>query len=291
MHFFQMKEKKMNCKLLALSMIVALGVSSCAQMNTAQKAYVPEEKKETTFTFESPLTKDQKDGLHLTITKADIMDETYKVNDCGAPVQPKAEEKAPAQPQGMAGLLGGLATMAASAAPAVAPAAQNGQTQKVVEKPFLPSNMIAFKVELKSDINHIINFEKSYFLLKDPNGHMHKAKSITADASWAQQNWCATPEQSKAYQTRMNTVRDMQSSIILPKDSQTLYVGFAPNTKEIPGEWKLYMYEIPVTTNAAGITTATDHFNSKVVVKKWETTFKKFKENGTFEKVETKEAL
>ncbi len=281
----------MNCKLLALSMIVALGVSSCAQMNAKKAAYVPEEKKETTFTFESPLTKEQKDGLHLTITKADIMDETYKVNDCGVQAQPKAEEKAPAQAQGMAGLLGGLASMAASAAPAVTPAASNAQTQKIVERPFLPSNMIAFKVELKSDINHIINFEKSYFLLKDPTGPMNKAKALTADSSLPQKNWCATPEQSQAYHARMNSVRDMQTSIILPKDSQTLYVGFAPSTKEIPGEWKLYMYEIPVTTNAAGMPTVTDHFNSKVVVKKWETIFKKTKENGTFEKVETKEVL
>ena len=281
----------MNCKLIALGLTVAL-VSSCAQMNAKKAEYIPEEKKETTFTLETPMTKDQKDGIHLTITKADIMDETYKVNQCGAQqVEQKKEEK-PAQAQGMAGLLGGLATMAAAAAPAVQPANQaNGQGTKTVEKPFLPSNMMVFKVDIKSDINHVINFEKSYFLLKDPTGRIHKAKPIAAEANWSQINWCATAEQSQAYHSRMNSLKDMQTTILLPKDNQTLYVAFAPNSKEVPGEWKLYMYEIPVNTNAAGITTATDHFNSKVVVKKWETTFKKFKENGTFEKVETKEAI
>lgn len=293
-------------KIILSNVTVGLLVASCAQMPQKKEAeYVPEVRKEISFTYESNTAKEVKDGLNLVISKADLMDDTYKVNECGAqaPVaeQPTKEVAKPAPAAGgMGALFGGLGALASAATGAAtgavnpaAPTQQAGANQqyKVVERKFLPSNAVVFKVDLKSEINHVLSFEKAYFLLRDPKGQIHKAKAITADQNWAYTNWCATKEQSSAYFDRMNAVRDLQSALVFPKDTYTAYVAFYPQTRDIPGDWKLLMYELPVATTNAGIPSVTDHFYSKGVVKKWETTFKKMTPAGQFEKVETKEVL
>ena len=292
---------------IVLSLLILILTSGCAEMSAKKPAeYIPEIKKEISFTFDSATTKDSKDGLNLIFTKADLMDEIYKVNECGA--QPVADKEQPTQaatpakgsPQpSLGGLLGGLGALAqATTSPAkpsnnVMTGATTGDTSKykVIERKFLPDNAVVFKVDIKSEINHVLGFEKSYFLLRDPQGNIHKAKPIVADANWGYINWCATKEQASTYYDRMNSVRDFQSALVFPKDSYTAYVAFYPQTKDIPGDWKLLMYELPVATNNAGSPISTDHFYSKGIVKKWETTFKKMTPTGAFEKVETKEVL
>lgn len=288
----------MNSKLVMSCIVIGVVASSCGQMPVQKEdVYVPEIKKEISFTLDSSLVKEAKDGLSLVISKAELMDETYKVNECAAQVTlaPEANKAAaPAAPaQGMAGLLGGLANLAKATTetPAAPGAVGPAKEIKIIEKQFLPRNAIVFKVDIKSEINHVLGFEKSYFILKDPTGNMLRSKAIIADTNWSYTNWCATPEQSKAYFSRMNAASDIQSAMILPKDSYTAYVAFYPNNRDIQGDWKLLMYEMPVATNAAGGVTVTDHFHSKAVVKKWETTFKKSTPKGNFEKVETKEVL
>ena len=264
--------------------------------------YVPEIRKEVNYTIESPTQKDVKEGLSVIITKAELMDETYKVNECGAQAQmaedpakkTPAPTPAPASPFGS--LLGGLAKMANAATDdqKKAPLALPGMAPKeykVIEKPFLQKNAIVFKVDVKSDINHVLGFDKSHFLLKDPSGNLYKNKVIVTDPNWGYANWCATPEQSSAYHNRMNTIRDLQAAMVLPKDTYSAYVAFFPENREIQGDWKLLMYELPIATNNAGATITSDHFYSKAVVKKWESTFKKSTPKGNFEKIETKEVM
>lgn len=281
----------MKNRLVIPALIMTFGLTSCAQM-TAKKPYTPEMSKKISFTLEAPVVAEKKELLSMKISKADLLDEKYSVNDCGTAVVAEAKPAAPAAPAAPANIFGNLASLAANVQTSAAPKTPTMGPQtasKVIEKNYLPSNMIAFKIDIKSDINHVINFEKAYFLLKDPNGKIHKAVSIGADENWKMHNWCATPEQSNKYYDRMNSINDIRTAMVLPLDSLDAYVAFAPSTRDIAGEWKLEMYEIPVATTSAGIASITDHFKSKAIVKKWETTFKKSSPTASFEKVGTTE--
>lgn len=281
----------MKNRFVTSTFILAFGLTGCAQMNVAKKPYTPELNKKIHFTLDVPMATDKKELISVKIAKADLLDEKYSVNDCGTPAPaPATNQAAPAAPA--TNLLGSLASLASNvqttaAAKATTPAGT--ATNKVIEKNYLPENMIAFKIDIKSDINHVINFEKAYFLLKDPNGNLHKAVSIGAEENWSSVNWCATKEQSKKYYDHMNSIYDIRSTMVLPLDSVEAYVAFAPGNRNIPGDWKLEIYEVPVATNAAGITSITDHFKAKAIVRKWETTFKKSTPTGAFEKVGTVE--
>ena len=79
--------------------------------------------------------------------------------------------------------------------------------------------------------------------------------------------------------------KSILGAVLLPGETVEKYLYFKPATANIPGIWKLSLWEIPVMTDAAGRANETGHFHAVAKVKKWETTLERSEENGPFKAV------
>lgn len=276
------------------TIVSGLFLASCADMQVEKAVYVPEVKTEISYSLLSSPVTDSKEGLTVNISKSRYMDLSYKVNKCEERIPVAAAPQAqpsPAPAMGMLGLVGSLGALAVNTASSTSTVGAMGASPaevKVIEKKVADENDMIFDVSLESKINHILSFEKSHFVLIDPNGKKYFPSDVKLDSTWENKNWCASSEQRENYINIINGMTSMPSVMVYPKGSFKGIVKFSTTNRNVPGDWKLQMFEIPVMTNAAGQVSVTDHFSTTAIVEKWETTFKKSKADGDFEKVGTK---
>lgn len=275
------------------TIVSGLFLASCAEMPVEKAVYKPEIKTEISYTLLSSPVSDSKEGVSVNISKSRYMDLSYKVNKCEERIPVAAAPQAQATPApalGMLGLVGSLGALAVNTAssPAVGAMGAAPVKAKIIERKVADANDMIFDVSLESKINHILSFEKSHFVLIDPNGKKYFPSDVKMDSNWENKNWCATDEQRENYTNLINGMTSMPSVMVYPKGSFSGIVKFSTSNRNVPGNWKLQMFEVPVMTNAAGQVSVTDHFSSNAIVEKWETTFKKSKAGGDFEKVGTK---
>lgn len=276
----------------SISTLTLLG--SCAGIKK-EIPYEPEIKKEISYTYSSDRVDQKIKGSHIIINKHPLAEKKFDTQECYiAPQETENEQKTQVtpKPQGFAGLLGGLSTMVKKASSPTkkkstgfGPKKVTPQTNSKIQESYFNENAVVFNINYKSSINHIVDFSKTTFLLKDPNGVFHKPVSVNKVLS--PKGSCGTKEQVGVFYNNTKNIIDFHSTIVLPRQNITRSLAFKPSNKKIKGKWELMMFEVPVSTDLAGKINETDHWYSNMVVKKWETTYKKLQKDGEMKKVKT----
>lgn len=280
-----MKNTKSLCLMSTLTLL-----AGCAGMQKKPDVYVPEEKKVISYSDSVPRVDNKIKGSHIVITKHPLLGKTFETQECvvAAPVQAETAVAPQPQPQGLGGLLSSLSNAVKETTKktsSIGPKETAPQATKTITENFFENDeAIVFEINYASDINHIVNFSGVTFILEDPNGEQYRpvsAKNLLNRKGFS----CGTKEQIDAFTKTTKNITDFNKSVVLPKGSITTALAFRPGSKKIKGNWKLSMYEVPVLTDPAGKVSETDHWHGNMIVKKWETTFKRFEKGGDMKEV------
>jgi hypothetical protein len=291
--------------------VLALLVTSCSQMPEKKKVYKPKIKKEISYTFHVQPINLQKEGLAVRIEKADLHSQKFTAEECNstapAPVvaQPQAAQAKPASPFGAFGALAamGAKAMAKTSKPAASGSAAvttPGEKLPKVKYNVLPSDVYAFKVTLKNTTTHIMalnsganelnRFSPSIWLFNPVGKRIDTVTNSKVNDIWKRE-YCWHGKAADKAEGLFAKAEDLKGTVLLPGQSYTRYVYFAPESAKTAGKWLLSLYEVPVATDRAGRTSITEQFHVNAEVKKWETTFKKVSKKGKYKKVSHKQVF
>jgi hypothetical protein len=143
----------------------------------------------------------------------------------------------------------------------------------------LPIGGDLFQVKLTNQTDHVVRLQGSVIRLFDPGENQIEPQSkeeVVATASrpsnLAKQSAC--PAAAAKITDALTTVRFIGANTeLLPGTTTTGYLMFLPPNVELPGTWKLSLYEITVKVDAVGAAVAKTRFDFGYVRKKFQDTY------------------
>jgi hypothetical protein len=145
------------------------------------------------------------------------------------------------------------------------------KAQPVVEKAtFAQPGQVWYQVSVTNDTDHILRLGSTVIRLFDPAGN--QIEPLGKDDVLAEfVGNCLLRGQSA---DRLRLVKFLDRNVeIVPKTTVTAWLAFHPPSADVPGTWKLALYELPVEMDDAGKVTRTERFEVRSIVKKFEDTF------------------
>lgn len=122
------------------------------------------------------------------------------------------------------------------------------------------------QVALTNNTDHVLRLNSLVVRLSDPAGNQIEPLTwgdLQADLMAVR----PCPTSMRAFQQfRVNKVFDRNMEII-PGSTLSFWLAFSPPALEMPGVWKLAIYEVPVRVDPAGRPTRTTQFDMRVVAR------------------------
>jgi len=143
----------------------------------------------------------------------------------------------------------------------------------------LPATGELYQIKLTNQTDHVVRLQGSVIRLFDPAENQIEPQSkeevvatATRPSSLAQQGAC--PAAAAKVTDALTTVRFIgPNTELLPGTTTTGYLSFLPANTQLPGTWKLSLYEIPVKVDAAGTAVAKTRFDFVYLRKKIQETY------------------
>jgi len=133
---------------------------------------------------------------------------------------------------------------------------------------FLPPGSLVFKASITNHSDHVIRIPLAVASLLDPNDAQFDALSRDDIRSrFALRDPCHAKSPDVAFTIdQLNLIsRDRE---LLPNRTTTGYVAFLPRDNRLPGVWTLAFYDMPLSTDATGMTLKTAHLDMRVRLRK-----------------------
>jgi hypothetical protein len=136
-----------------------------------------------------------------------------------------------------------------------------------------------YQVKLTNNTDHVVRLQGAVIRLFDPAENpiepLSKEDAVamaTRGSMLVEHGVCATA--ARKIKDALSTVRFLgPNTELLPGTTTTGYLLFVPNSLQLPGTWKLSLYEIPVKVDAAGNVVAKTKFDFAYIRKKFEDTY------------------
>ena len=143
----------------------------------------------------------------------------------------------------------------------------------------LPATGELYQIKLTNQTDHVVRLQGAVIRLFDPAENQIEPQSkeevvatATRPSSLAKQGAC--PAAAAKITDTLTTVRFVgPNTELLPGTTTTGYLSFLPTNTQLPGTWKLSLYEIPVKVDAAGTAVAKTRFDFIYLRKKLQDTF------------------
>lgn len=137
------------------------------------------------------------------------------------------------------------------------------------------------QVKITNQTDHVVRLQGAVIRLFDPaenplepQSKEEVAAAATRGSMLAVQGAC--PDAANKIRDALTTVRFLgPNTELLPGTTTTGYLVFLPSNVQLPGTWKLSLYEIPVKVDAAGNPVAKTRFDFAYIRKKFEDTYSK----------------
>lgn len=146
----------------------------------------------------------------------------------------------------------------------------------VMTKVLLPSpGQFWFQVAVTNNTDHVVRLNGVVIRFFDPAGNQFEPMSkddVGAEYS-SGRGACLVQAAQGASQIKSIKLVDRNAEL-LPNTTITGWIAFKPDKLQIPGVWKLSVYEVPVATDDAGKVTKTTKFEIRQVVKKFVDTYR-----------------
>jgi hypothetical protein len=143
----------------------------------------------------------------------------------------------------------------------------------------LPAAGELYQIKLTNQTDHVVRLQGAVIRLFDPAENQIEPQSkdevvatATRPSSLAKQGAC--PSAAAKVTDALTTVRFIgPNTELLPGTTTTGYLSFLPANTQLPGTWKLSLYEVPVKVDAAGSTVAKTRFEFVYLRKKIQDSF------------------
>ena len=141
----------------------------------------------------------------------------------------------------------------------------------------LPIGAELYQLKLSNQTDHVVRLQGAIIRLFDPAENqiepMSKEDAIAAATRTLSNQGICSSEAPKIM-AALSTVKFIgPNTELLPGTTTTGYLLFLPQRPDLPGVWKLSLYEIPVKVDAAGSTIARTRFDFAYLRKKFEDTY------------------
>jgi hypothetical protein len=136
-----------------------------------------------------------------------------------------------------------------------------------------------YQIKLSNQTDHVIRLQGAVIRLFDPAENPIEPQTkeeIVATASRSSNlvRQGACPDAAAKINEALMTIRFIgPNTEMLPGTTTTGYLSFLPPNAELPGAWKLSLYEIPVKVDAAGAVVAKTRFDFAYLRKKYQDTY------------------
>jgi len=136
-----------------------------------------------------------------------------------------------------------------------------------------------YQMKITNKTDHVVRLQGAVIRLFDPAENPIEPQSkeevvatATRPSSLAKQGACSTA--AAKITDALTTVRFIgPNTELLPGTTTTGYLSFLPANTQLPGTWKLSLYEIPVKVDAAGAAVAKTRFDFVYLRKKIQETY------------------
>jgi hypothetical protein len=143
----------------------------------------------------------------------------------------------------------------------------------------LPMTGELYQIKITNQTDHVVRLQGAVIRLSDPAENQIEPQSkeevvatATRSSNLAKQGAC--PAAAAKVTDALTTVRFIgPNTELLPGTTTTGYLSFLPPNTELPGTWKLSLYEIPVKVDATGAAVAKTRFDFVYLRKKFQDTF------------------
>lgn len=141
----------------------------------------------------------------------------------------------------------------------------------------LPIGAELYQLKLSNQTDHVVRLQGAIIRLFDPAENqiepVSKEDAIAA-ATRTLSNQGVCNSEAPKIMAALSTVKFIgPNTELLPGTTTTGYLLFFPQRPDLPGVWKLSLYEIPVKVDAAGSTIARTRFDFAYLRKKFEDTY------------------
>jgi len=153
--------------------------------------------------------------------------------------------------------------------------------QQVIKVAAVSPGAELYQVKIANGTDHVVRLQGSVIRLFDPAENPIEPQSkdeaiamATRGNALVTQGACA--DSAGAIKDALTAVRFIGANTeLLPSTTTTGYLLFQPANVQLPGIWKLSLYEIPVKVDAAGTATAKARFDFAFIRKRFEDTYSK----------------
>lgn len=137
--------------------------------------------------------------------------------------------------------------------------------QPVMEQVYLPPPGARFwDITITNNTDHVVRMNRAVFRLFDPSGNQYEPLSVDEMQAMLSTNRPCPSTQQLLPHFKMAKFYNRNVEIV-PKTSFSGFVVFKPATLNVPGVWKVAIYEIPAQTDEAGKVTKTTGFEVRSV--------------------------
>jgi len=144
----------------------------------------------------------------------------------------------------------------------------------MVESYVLPQNGLLEKILITNNTGNVIRFNNTVMVAFDPAGNQYPI--MTKDEIKAQLQIERPCGSTLQLLNRLNTIKFFdRNTELLPNMTTAGFIYYIPQSWQIPGIWKLAIYDFPVETEASGIVKKAVSFDFRTVTKKFIDTYQK----------------
>lgn len=128
------------------------------------------------------------------------------------------------------------------------------------------------QVVLTNNTDHVLRLNQVIIRRFDPAGNEFEPLSKNDLLGMLLTNRPCMSTQKAVPQFKLVKMLDRNTEV-LPKTSVTGWIAFQPAATDLPGTWKLAIYEVPVQTDEAGKVIKTTSFEIRSIAKKFQETY------------------
>lgn len=152
-----------------------------------------------------------------------------------------------------------------------------GGPQPVMEKvSILPEGCMLEKINITNKTGHVVRLNTAVISAFDPanNSFPMLTKEEISAKLFSSLGLCNTNTGAQLV-NQLNMVKLLDKNTeLLPDRTETKYLIYQPQSLQLPGVWKLTLYDVPVETSPAGQVTKTVNFSLESVCKQFKDTYK-----------------
>lgn len=149
---------------------------------------------------------------------------------------------------------------------------------QLMDATVFPPGTVPYPVTVTNLTDHIVRFSTAVIRLFDPAGEdFQPLSSLECLSEWTDRfpDWPALgPTSWKTFETKVKTMKMISPATeLLPNIPYKGYLVFKPTSVQVPGIWKVTLYDIPVETDDAGKITKTVKVEYRSELQKFNCTY------------------